>query len=203
MTFAPLQRLALFRRRRSARACDIAPFSTSARQRDARLGRTRRPHRQQDRRVRRERRLEAVRAGKERGRVHVRPHAQQHDTDSGRFGADLLGQLVEPRLGLARRAGTSAGAGPLPPCPTSSRSRSSRVFERSLSSGTQRSSVSITSTRPQSSSTAQRSSKTGPGEVPPGTAKVDPLVRARARRAVPPRAVREIASPASRGRHIR
>ncbi len=65
------------------------------------------------------------------------------------------------------RIGTSTAAAARP---VSSRPRTSRVLDRSWSSGTQRSSVRTTCTRAQSMSAADSTSKTGPGVVPPGTA---------------------------------
>ena len=52
---------------------------------------------------------------------------------------------------------------------TNKRLRNSLVLERSLVSGTQRSSLSITSTLAQSILASQRTSKIAPGVLPPGT----------------------------------
>ena len=55
--------------------------------------------------------------------------------------------------------------------PTNKRSLKSFVLERSFVSGTQRSSLSMISTRAHSISAVQSASKIGPGVLPPGTTK--------------------------------
>ena len=80
-----------------------------------------------------------------------------------RASREASGISVSARSGI--RVAAAAG-------PVSKVRRKSAVLERSLVSGTHLSSVRITSTRSHGRETWLSAAKTGPGEVPPGTANV-------------------------------
>ncbi len=125
-------------------------------------------------RVGRQRGVEAHGAGKERGGVHVGAHAQHGDVEG-------QGELVERacdggeavlRLGRAAVEGHEFGGGS---GPREERPASRRWFERSDEVGTQRSSVSVTTTRP-------RADRRGPARSASVRASCRPARRAGAAR---------------------
>ncbi len=140
----------------------------------------RRAHRHQHRRVGGQRLVQPVGTGKHRGACACRRPCRAAATVIGSIGVDRRGQVVQRLLGRRPRRARAGGTSPPPAVPVSSRRRSSRVFERSEVSGTQRSSVSSTSIRSQSSRRPTARRRSAPAWCRPAPPKVDPVLVAAA-----------------------